>query len=111
MSPEHAMSTPKPLYALILLISALASNTDAPADELIVARSPAGYFEFHIDPWISLHHFAYHLVRGEQRDLKLRGYVRITDADKAALSPGFRSACAALPSAYRPHIERSLLYD
>ena len=49
MSPEHAMSTPKPLDGLILLISALAFNTDAPADELIVARSPDGYFEFHID--------------------------------------------------------------
>lgn len=105
------MTMPKPWYVFILLISALASNSDASAGEVIVARSPAGYFEFHIDPWISLHHFAYHLVRGEQRELKLRGYVRITDEDKAALTPGFRSTCASLRTAYRPYIERSLLFD
>jgi hypothetical protein len=75
------------------------------------AISPDGHFEFHVDPWISLHHFAYHFARAEERELKLRGRVPLTSEDRRALSPEFREACASLKSAYRPYLDSSLLFD
>ncbi len=95
----------------ILILGILVSLGAAPASAQTVATSPAGYFEFHIDPWISLHHFAYHFVREEARSRKLRGRVPLTEGDRAALSPDMRSVCAPLLQAYQPYIEGDLRSD
>ncbi len=73
--------------------------------------SPGGRFVFHVDPWIALHHFAFHFVREELYDLKLRGRVPLMDEDRRALDEEFRAACSALVPAYRPYIEGSLLFN
>jgi len=74
-------------------------------------QSPDGLFDFHVDPWVSLHHFAYHYVREEERLLKLRGRVPLTEDDRRLITDEFRAVCAPLTVAYRPYIERSLLFD
>ena len=95
----------------ILVFGIIASFSAASAHAQTVARSPAGYFEFHVDPWISLHHFAYHFVREEERNLKLRGRVPLTGDDRMALTPEMRAACAPVKQAYRPYIEGDLRSD
>ena len=92
-------------------VFAMASSCGATADRTNVTVSPGGHFEFHIDPWVSLHHFAYHFVREEEQSLKLRGDVPLSQDDRDAISPQFQSACASLNIAYRPYIEGSLLHD
>lgn len=73
--------------------------------------SPAKHFEFHIDPWISLHHFAFHLAREEAKDLRLMGRVALTDDDRQALSANAGTACASLFEAYQPYLDSALLFD
>ena len=73
--------------------------------------SPGGHFKFYEDPWISLHHFAYHWIRNEQRDRGLRGRVLITDSDMQAISNDMRDACASLHQAYLPYIEGNIRSD
>src|SRR5210317_1222804 len=90
---------------------ALASGCGTTTERTNVTVSPGGHFEFHIDPWVSLHHFAYHFVREEEQSLKLRGDVPLSQDDRDAISPQFQSACASLNIAYRPYIEGSLLHD
>ncbi len=100
------------LAAACLLTAGCQAKGDSTGNaEGVTTISPSGYFAFHIDPWISLHHFAYHFGREEARDLKLRGRLPISEDDKNAMSPEFRSACAALTDAYRPYIEGSILFD
>lgn len=95
---------------LIALFVVTAVGT-APVRAQSVTESPAGYFAFHIDPWVSLHHFAYHFVREEHRELKLRSRVPLHADDRERISTEFRQACAALQTAYRPYIDSSLLFD
>ena len=92
-------------------VFAMASSCGATAERTNVTVSPGGHFEFHIDPWVSLHHFAYHFVREEEQSLKLRGDVPLSQDDRDAISPQFQSAFASLNIAYRPYIEGSLLHD
>lgn len=73
--------------------------------------SPQGHFAFFIDPWVALHHLAYHYAREQATTLKLRGRVRLADADREALNSAMRPACGALSRAYLPYVERSLLHD
>jgi hypothetical protein len=105
------MSKSKDRAAILLAACAMTSSCAVANDSSNAAVSPAGHFEFHIDPWISLHHFAYHFVREEEPDLKLRGDVPLSDGDRRAMSPEFRAACEPLKKAYRPYIEGSLLHD
>ena len=92
-------------------VCAMASGCQTKTETNNVTVSPAGHFQFHIDPWMSLHHFAYHFVREEEQSLKLRGDVPLSEDDRDAISAEFRSACASLNTAYRPYIEGSLLHD
>lgn len=80
------------------------------AVDVIVIDSPAKTFSFHIDPWVSLHHFAYHYARENANDLKLRGRVPLTEADRELLKGRFADACAALDTAYAPYLDTSLLF-
>ncbi len=105
------MSISKDGVVILLAVCAMTSGCAVTTESANVAASPAGYFEFHIDPWVSLHHFAYHFVREEEPNLKLRGDVPLSDGDRKAMSPEFRSACGPLKIAYRPYIEGSLLHD
>lgn len=85
--------------------------TGQEASNGIVATSPDGTFEFHVDPWVSLHHFAYHYVRELEWQLKLRGRVRLLDSDRATISDRFAEECAAVKQAYQPYLDSSLLFS
>ena len=94
-----------------VLLGAIAGICASPAVAQTVTRSPAGYFEFHVDPWVSLHHFAYHFVRAEESQRRLRGRVSLAEEDRRAMSADVRNACMSLRSAYQPYIEGNLLFD
>ena len=105
------MNTLKTRAVAFVAVCAMASGCETATETTNVTASPAGHFQFHIDPWMSLHHFAYHFVREEEQSLKLRGDVPLAEDDRDAISAEFRSACASLNTAYRPYIEGSLLHD
>lgn len=72
--------------------------------------SPGGYFEFQVSPWVSLHHFAYHLSRENAKDRRLRGRVPIGSTDELSMSNEFRTALQPVFDAYEPYIEEDLLF-
>ena len=96
---------------LVLLLCIPQSASGREGTDGSVTISPEGTFEFHIDPWISLHHFAFHYVREIEWQLKLRGRVRLLDGDRALISDRFVEECAALERAYQPYLDSSLLFS
>ena len=94
-----------------LAFTMAAALVAAPASAQTPVRSPADHFEFHVDRWVSLHHFAYHYVREVERHRKLRGRVPLTEGDRLALSADMRAACSPLVHAYQPYIEGDLRAD
>ncbi len=96
---------------LTLTLTACAPATpNGAVPEPVVETSPAGTFEIHIDPWQSLHHFAYHYVRATRTDLKLMGRVPLTDADMALITDDFLAGCHSLQAAYAPYVDSSILH-
>ena len=100
----------------LLLAACLASCTTKPivisnSIEPILMLSPGQNFEFQISPWVSLHHFVYHLTRENEKQLRLRGRVRILDKDRHVMSDEFRNALQPVFAAYKPYIEKDLLFD
>ncbi len=91
--------------ALVLLVSCSTAQQD---DE---ALSPGQHFAFYVDPWISLHHFSYHLARENAVGVMLRGRVPITPEDRAAMSPAFVEALNQIYAAYEPYLDTHLLFD
>ena len=104
------MKIRRSIVVLLTVAGIVASTSPVPVFAETAVVSPAGHFKFHLDRWISLHHFAYHFVR-EEAQVKVRGRVPLTEEDRQALSPEVRSACASLAPAYGPYIEKSLLHD
>lgn len=72
--------------------------------------SPHGHYEFHVDAWLSLHHFLHHLARQEAREARLRNRVPILQQDLDALSPAFRQALPDALEAYQPYLDTDLLF-
>lgn len=101
------------LFLFLLSACSGAVNSDHKgADENTGAiLSPGGHFEFHADPWISLHHFLFHAARADASEMKLRGRVplhiddiamiTLTDIDET-LTPAYE--------AYAPYLEGDLLF-
>ncbi len=73
--------------------------------------SVQGHYVFHVDAWLSLHHFLHHLARQEARELRLRNRVTIRAQDLEALGPEFRNALPAALEAYRPYLDTDLLFS
>lgn len=92
--------------ALALLVSCSAALRDGDQE-----LSPGQHFAFHVDSWISLHHFSYHLARENAVGVMLRGRVPITAEDRAVLSPAFVEALNQVYAAYEPYLDTSLLFD
>lgn len=99
------------IFASLLLVACAAAFADRPAVGQTVTRSPGGHFEFHLDPWVALHHLAYHHSRAQIRDRRLRGRVALSDQDRSAMESEALSECAELTSAYRPYIAGDLRAD
>ena len=100
----------KSLVVTFVALALLVSCNAAPRNEDAVL-SPEQNFAFHVDPWISLHHFAYHLARENAVGVMLRGRVPITAEDRAAMSPAFTEALDQVYAAYGPYLDTSLLFD
>ena len=102
------MKAPSTIGNWVFLFAALLSAATAYSQP---SKSPAGHFEFYVDPWISLHHFTYHWVRGEVTERRLGGLVPITEADLQAISDDMRAACQSLHRVYQPLIEGNIRSD
>ena len=102
------MKTPPAFGNSLFLFAVLLSAATAFSQP---TKSPAGYFEFYVDPWISLHHFTYHWVRGELRERRFGGRVPIAEADLQAISDDMRAACQSVHRAYQPYIEGNIRSD
>jgi len=100
----------KSLMVTFVALAFLVSCSAAPQDD-DEALSPGQNFAFHVDPWISLHHFSFHLARENAVGVRLRGRVPILPEDRAALGPEFEAALEQVYAAYAPYIDSSLLFD
>ncbi len=99
----------KPIVTVMLALVLLVSCAKAPDNEPVL--SPGGHFEFHTDPWISLHHFVFHLARENARELLLSRRVPILPQDREAMTPEFVAALEQAFAAYEPYLDTSLLFD
>lgn len=111
---SSAGSRPYSVAYLCLVVLSIATPQvvyGQPTSDAIITSSPDGTFEFHIDPWISLHHFAFHYVREKEWQLKLRGRVSLLESDREMISDRFADECDALEQAYQPYLDSSLLFS
>ena len=93
---------------LIMLAAILVMAGPVDAEEPRI--SPEGHFIVHIDPWLSLHHFAHHMARREASDRMLSRRVSIREADLEAITPAFRAALERSYAAYEPYLDTDLLF-
>lgn len=75
-------------------------------DSSLVTESPR--FQIYADPWMSLHHMAFHYARNGSGK-KLRGYTALKQDDLDAFTPDVAAAFQPLAEAYEPYFEMSLL--
>ncbi|GGY45765.1 hypothetical protein [Parvularcula lutaonensis] len=67
-------------------------------------------FSIHTDPWLALHHYAYHQARALS-DEKLRSRVPIAEEDVALFDDQVRIAFEPVRIAYDRYLDRDLLFD
>lgn len=92
-------------------IKTAAATDPAGAEDRVIIAGPTGRFEFHLDPLVSLHHFAFHLAKDAERERRLRGRVPIRPLDRQLMTAQFREVLGPLVEAYAPYIDQSLLFD
>ncbi|GLQ23341.1 hypothetical protein GCM10007853_12150 [Algimonas ampicilliniresistens] len=93
--------------AVAMMISACATTevSTTPAETV----QPLPKFELANDPWVALHHYAYHQARALS-DMKVKGRVPMLDADIAAFTLDVAKAFEPVSAAYEPHLGSSLLF-
>ncbi|GLQ20226.1 hypothetical protein GCM10007854_11810 [Algimonas porphyrae] len=84
----------------------VATATDKAAGTSLVTKTSR--FEIHADPWLSLHHLAFHYARNDS-GLRVRGYTPLTHDDLDAFTPDVVAAFEPVAKAYEPYYEMSLL--
>jgi len=94
------------LAATVTLAACATSEPPTPQAETI---QPLAKFEMANDPWVALHHYAYHQARALS-DMKVRGRVPMLEADVAAFTPDVAKAFEPVSAAYEPHLGSSLLF-
>jgi hypothetical protein len=81
------------------------------ATPVATATSPGrDLFDFHVDKWMSLHHFAYHAARSLSRD-EPPGLVALDPNDLQLLSREVATQFAPLAKAYAPYVRESILHS
>jgi hypothetical protein len=100
------------LFVLLLSACSGATNSDheGAAENSGAILSPGGHFEFHADPWISLHHFLFHAARADAREMRLRGRVPLDEGDVAIMTPEIIEALELAYTAYAPYLDGNLLF-
>ncbi|WP_265569820.1 hypothetical protein [Sphingomicrobium nitratireducens] len=97
--------------AITLMTTGCSPKRAGASSPSVAAPVGTARYDVHVDPWFSLHSFAWNAARNAS-GLKLRSRARIDDVDRALLErPDIAQAFAPLAAAYAPTFDMHPLFS